>query len=130
MLIKKIFLIVLTIVTLVCFFDLVGCSPVSPATFPEFTVAENNELNVIELSYDGVVYRPYGVVPDKSLRGKQIGIREDDPQSKICEVKGYSSNEWVIEYLDVFMGGGDMLLKAVVITEVPAELEQYKEYEN
>lgn len=127
---QKIFLIVLTIVTLACFLGVVGCSPVSQTTFPAFTVTENKELNVIELSHDGVIYRPFGVVPDKSLRGKQIGIREDDPQSKICEAKGYSSKEWIIEYLDVFMGGGDMLFKAIGIAEVPAELEQYKEYEN
>jgi hypothetical protein len=127
---RKLFLLVLTIVTLFCVFGLAGCKSVAPATYPEFTVTENKDLNVAELNHDGVVYRPFGVVPDKSLRGNQIGIRKDDPQSKICEVKGYPSNEWIIEYLDVFMGGGDMIYKAVSITEVPAELEQYRQYDN
>lgn len=127
---QKLFLSVLAIVTLFCVCGLSGCKSAAPATYPEFTVTENKDLNVVELNYDGIVYRPYGVVPDNSLRGTQIGIRKDDPQSRICKVNGYSSDEWIIEYLDVFMGGGDMLYKSVGITEVPAELEQYKQYEN
>lgn len=99
------------------------------ATYPEYTVTEKKELNVVELNHDGIVFRPYGVIPDKSLRGKQIGIREGDPQSKICEVKGHPSSEWVIEYLDVFMGGGDMLFKSTGTTDIPTDLEQYQEYE-
>ena len=120
-----------TIIALVCAFitlGLAGCKPASPA-YPEYTITENKELNVIELNYDGVVFRPFGIIPDKSLRGNQIGIRESVPQSKICEVKGYPSNEWIIEYLDVFMGGGDMLFKATRTTDIPSELKKYKEYE-
>jgi len=101
----------------------------SPAIYPEYAVTENKELNVVELNHNGIVFRPYGIVPDNSLRGTQIGVRDGVPESKICEVKGYPSDEWIIEYLDVFMGGGDMLFKATGITDVPAELEQYKEYE-
>lgn len=110
-------------------FGTAGCRPASPAAYPEYAVAENKELNVVELNYGGVVFRPYGNIPDKSLRGDQIGIREGDPESKICEVKGYPSDGWIIEYLDVFMGGGDMLFKATGITDIPSELTQYKEYE-
>ena len=119
------------IIALVCAFitlGLAGCKPASPA-YPEYTITENKELNVIELNYDGVVFRPFGIIPDKSLRGNQIGIRESVPQSKICEVKGYPSSEWIIEYLDVFMGGGDMLFKATGTTDIPSELKKYKEYE-
>lgn len=126
---RQLFLSVLIIAMLFCDFGFTGCKAADPVTYPGFTVTENEELNVVELNHDGIVYRPYGVVPDTSLRGTQIGIRKDDPQSRICEVKGYSSDEWLIEYLDVFMGGGDMIYKAVGIT-VPAELEQYKQYEN
>ena len=106
-----------------------GCEPASPEAYPEYAVMENKDLNVIELSYDGVVFRPYGIIPDTSLRGNQIGIREGVPESKICEVKGYPSDEWIIEYLDIFMGGGDMLYKATGTTDIPSVLEQYKEYE-
>ncbi len=97
--------------------------------FPEYAVTDNKELNVIELSRDGIVFRPYGGMPDNTIRGKQIGIRENDPQSKICKVKGYQADEWIIEYLDVFMGGGNMLFKAIDVTEIPAALKQYNVYE-
>ena len=99
---------VLFVLTMVLFwaFVLVGCASVVQETYPEFMVTENKELGVVELNHDGLIYRPYGVIPDKSRRGNQIGIREDDPQSKLCEVKGYPSGEWLVEYLDVFMGGG------------------------
>jgi hypothetical protein len=121
-----------TIAVLICVFltfGAAGCKHASPATYPEYTVTDNKDLGVIELNYNGVVFCPYGVISDKSLRGNQIGVRENDQESKICEVKGYPSNEWIIEYLDVFMGGGDMLLKATGITDIPSELEQYKEYD-
>lgn len=107
---------------------LAGCKPNSQTEYPAYPVTENNGF--IELSHNGVVYRPYGVFSDNSYRGKQIGIREGDPKSKICEVKGHDSSQWIVEYLDEFMGGGDMLYKAVGVTEVPAELEQFKQYDN
>ncbi len=129
---KKPFLKILAAGVLTCVFlisGLTGCKPSSRDTYPEYAATENKALNVVELNYGGIVFRPYGVIPDTALRGKQIGIRENDPQSKICEVKGYPSTEWIIEYLDVFMGGGDMLFKATGTTDIPAELEQYREYE-
>lgn len=109
--------------------SLTGCMPDEQAEYPEYEAVENTELNVMELHYNGIVYRPYGVFLDTRFRGKQIGIREGDPESKICEVKGYDCAEWIVEYLDVFMGGGDMLFKAAGVTEIPAELEQYKQYD-
>lgn len=110
-------------------FGITGCKPAPPGTYPEYAVTENKDLNVIELNYNGVIFRPYGNIPGNSLRGDQIGVREGVPESKICEVKGYPSDEWIIEYLDVFMGGGDMLYKAAGTTDIPSALEQYKEYE-
>ena len=97
--------------------------------YPEYIVGSNMELGCVELSYEGIVYRPFGVFFNSDFRGAQIGIREAMPESKICEVKGYPSAEWITEYLDVQMGGGDMLFKAVSVTEIPEELAQYKEYE-
>ena len=115
------------LVLLLC---LVGCGLDNHTEYPEIAVSTNNELGCVELIHDGTTYRPYGVVGSFfSLRGEQIGIRKDEPNSKICEVKGYQSSEWLIDYLDVFMGGGDMLFKAVGVTEIPVKLEQYKEYD-
>ena len=100
-----------------------------PTEYPEYSVVENTKLGCLELDYEGVVYRPYGVFNTSDYRGNQIGIREGDPESKICEVVGYSSDEWITEYLDVPMSGGDMLFKSVDVTQIPAELEKYKQYD-
>jgi uncharacterized lipoprotein YehR (DUF1307 family) len=108
--------------------SLSGCKSNEQAEYPVYSVVENVELGVIELHYNDLIYRPYGI-SDTKLRGKQIGVREADAESKICEAKGYDSKEWIVEYLDVFMGGGDTLYKAVGTTEIPTEIEQYKEYD-
>lgn len=120
----------LLLIAILGIIPLIGCSQSNDDTeYPEYAVSTNSEIDCIELSYDGVIYRPYGVFPNNKLRGKQIGIRGNDTQSKICEVKGYSSKEWITEYSDAFMGGGDMLFKAVGVTEIPEDLKQYKEYD-
>jgi len=99
------------------------------AEYKEYRAVENAVLGCVELHYEGIVYHPYGGFHNNDFRGKQIGIREADPDSKICEVKSYDIKEWLIEYTDVIMGGGNMLFKAVGVTKIPPELEQYKEYE-
>lgn len=93
-----------------------------------FIAADNDELGCVELSRDGIIYRPYGVVGDKSMRGDKIGVRGGD-SSSIFEVKGYDSSEWVLESDSGFMSAGDMLYKAVGIQEIPAKLKKYKEYD-
>ena len=111
------------------FFSLTGCASPIPIELPIYAVAENTEHNAIELSRDGITYRPFGVCTDTALRGKLIGTREDAPESRICEVKGFSAEAWLVEYLDVIMPGGDMLWKAVGITDIPSELAAYRAYD-
>ena len=106
-----------------------GCNQQLQGEYVEYAVSENEELGCIELHYEGVIYRPYGVFYNNDFRGKQIGIRESDSESKICEVKGYDFKEWITEYSDVFMGGGNMLYKAVGVTDIPEELKQFKQYD-
>ncbi len=96
--------------------------------YPTIRVVDNEELGCIELIYNDVVYRPFGVLSNDKLKGTQIGIREDSLDSKIYEVKGYEITEWIVDYLEVFMGG-NMLFKAVGVNEIPKELEQYKQYD-
>lgn len=109
--------------------NLGACNFNTQTDYPKYKAVENAELNVIELYHENIIYRPYGIFTDNKYRGEQIGIREDEPQSKICKAKGYDSSEWIIEYLDVFMGGGDMLFKAIDVTKIPSEFEQFKEYD-
>ena len=102
--------------------------------YPVYDVTINNELNCVELNYNGIVYRPYGIFNNNSFRGNLIGVRSDresdtDPYGKIYEVKGYDSNEWIADCSDGFMSGGDVLYKAVDITDIPEELQEFKEYD-
>ena len=125
---RKLFISLLLVFVILSFY---GCSMGTKTDYPIVTTAENNSLGCIELIYNGVTYRPFGISLDTKLRGKQIGIRDDveDGRGKVCEVKGYEVTEWLIDYLDVFMGGGDMILKAVEVKEIPSELEQYRDYD-
>ncbi|MDR1679912.1 MAG: hypothetical protein LBR81_09090 [Prevotellaceae bacterium] len=98
----------------------------------------NSESGYAELSYDGVTYRPFGVfgggekltVTFSEFIGNQIGIRklETPPPIKIYEIRGYNSKEWIVEYDDILMGG-NMIFKAVEVTDIPPELEKYKQYD-
>lgn len=115
----------LLITSILCF---TACGSDAQIKYPEYSVVDNTALGCVELSYGGIIYRPFGVLPTK-LRGTQIGIREGNPSTKIHEIKGYNSTEWIVEYLDVPMSGGDMIFKAVGVNEIPAELETHKEYD-
>jgi len=106
---------------------LAACSPNDTIDYPKYSVVDNNELGCVELVYEGITYRPFGVFGHNKLRGAQIGVRDDSSDSKICEIKGYSSSEWIVDYLDGLMGG-NMIYKAVGVTEIPTELEPYREY--
>jgi hypothetical protein len=117
------------VIAIIIAVGMAGCGAADKAEYPEYAVLDNSELGCVELSYGGITYRPFGGIGNDDMRGEQIGIREGDPESRICEVEGYDPDEWIIEYLDVFMEGGDMLMKATSVTEIPAELEQYRMYD-
>ncbi|MCL2079738.1 MAG: hypothetical protein FWH17_07860 [Oscillospiraceae bacterium] len=119
---------ILLIVVIIGILSFSGCIRDDQTEYPLYAVSVNDELGCIELIYNGVVFRPYGVFVNNTFKGEQIGVREDAPQSKIYEVKGYDSDEWIVEYLEVIMGT-NMILKAVGVTEIPIELEEYKEYD-
>lgn len=61
-------------------------------------------------------------MPKDSLRGKQIGIVDCDKKHKVFEVRGFSSDEWIIEYYDVIMSVYSVY-KAETVTEIPDELK-------
>ena len=105
-----------------------GCSHENLVEYPYFEVVDNDELGCVELIHEGITYRPFGSFGgDSKYRGNQIGIREDNEDSKICEIKGYNSSEWIVDYHDVIMGG-DMIFKAIDVTDIPLELAKFKDY--
>ena len=108
---------------------LCGCNQHLQGEYVEYAVSENEELGCVEFKRLDTVFRPYGVIPNSDFRGDQVGKRDDNPDAKICQVNDYPTTEWIIEYDDVLMGGGDMLYKAVGVTDIPDELEQFKQYD-
>jgi hypothetical protein len=60
-----------------------------------------------------------------SLRGKQVGIIDNNPKDKIHAVKGYDSEEWLINYLDVIMTTYS-LWKEENVEIIPEEFEKYR----
>ncbi|WP_461257637.1 hypothetical protein, partial [Treponema sp. R80B11-R83G3] len=91
---------------------LIGCKA-DKQNYPEYSVKVNSELGCAELLYEGVKYRPYGILkPFNKFIAKQIGIREDSANSKIYELKGYNSREWIVDYLDVLMPT-NMIFKSI-----------------
>jgi len=80
------------------------------------------ELNSgLKLQRGSIIYTFYSALPEDSLIGKQIGIVDGDKKHKVFEVKGFSSDEWIIEYYDVIMSVYN-LYKADTVTEIPDEL--------
>lgn len=74
------------------------------------------------LQRGSIIYSFYSALPKDSLRGKQIGIVDGDKRHQVFEVKGFSSDEWVIEYYDVIMSVYS-LYKADTVSEIPDELK-------
>ncbi len=94
-----------------------------------FTSCTTNEYDSFQelnngssLQRGSITYSFYSALPRDSLRGKQIGIVDGDKKHKVYEVKGFSSNEWVIEYYDVIMSVYSVY-KADTVTEIPSELQ-------
>ena len=108
---------------------LCGCNRQPQEEYTEFEVSENMELGCIELTAMDTVYRPYGVITNNSFKGGQVGTRNDNPDVKICQVREYSTAEWIVEYSEVFMDGGLMLYKAVGVVDIPEELSKFNQYD-
>ncbi len=76
----------------------------------------------LKLQRGNINYTFYGALPKDSLIGKQIGIINGDRKHKVFEVKGFSADEWIIEYYDVIMSTYS-LYKADTVAEIPDELK-------
>jgi hypothetical protein len=103
----------LSVIVLMTFFT--SCAAVKYDSYKELN-------NGSVLQRGDITYSFYGALPGDVTRGKQIGIVNDDKKHKIYEVKGYSSDEWIIEYYDVIMSVYT-LYKADTVTEIPEELK-------
>ena len=111
---KKIVL-VLVFALLVC--TLSAC--VSSASYESLKTLDNGS----KLEWGDRTYSFYSAKPNAVQIGKQVAIVDDDRKHKIFEVKGYSHEEWIIEYYDVIMSTYS-LYKSDDVTDVPALFQQ------
>lgn len=112
---------------------LAGCGsqlqlPETPVIFEQGT---NDEYAYLTEGYR--VYVPFCPY-QSSLLGECIGycdIKEsesdDSFQVYICELKGYSSDQWIVEILDTGYGREGMIFRELNATEIPEGLSsEYK----
>ncbi len=109
-LMKKLSLL-LTIIALIISFT--SCNAKDYESYQELNNGSSLQRGSINYSF-------YSALPTDSLRGKQIGIIDGDKKHKVFEVKGFSSDEWIIEYYDVIMSVYSVY-KADTVNEIPEE---------
>ena len=61
-------------------------------------------------------YLPYGALSEYGERGKQIGIVDGNKDDRVYELKGYSSDEWIVSS---FSHDAAMLLREANVTDIP-----------
>ncbi len=66
-------------------------------------------------------YVPF-CVSSASDRGEQIGYVDGNKDDRISEYKGYSTDEWLINWISTD-GGAGILMKEQSVTDIPEGLE-------
>lgn len=80
----------------------------------------------LSIIWDDREYVPYCAI-EPSKRGEYLGYMENDSNVEIYELDGYSSEEWIIDYLNLEIGGEAMLCKEVSVQNIPDGF--YSEYD-
>ncbi|MDR1630495.1 MAG: hypothetical protein LBS36_09850 [Oscillospiraceae bacterium] len=120
---KKTFYILLLLLFL---FSLVACTAYEGAELIYNRGDQPNQLiwNNINYTEYQTVYKQFGdKLPDAIKLGKQIGIVDGDKKTKLCEIKGYSPDEWLITHFTDSMSNEYRIFKADHVTDIPPELE-------
>ena len=109
----------LALVVTIMFTFITACSP--SKEYANFEELSNGSV----LKCGDITYTFFSGLPNTSLKGEQLGIIDGDEKHKVYHVKGFSADEWVIEYLDVIMSTYS-LYKANQVTDIPNELLSLK----
>lgn len=118
---KKILVISIVIMLL---YSLTGCGSKIQLPDDPIVYQQNSNDKYTYLEYDGKIYVPYCPYEEKYL-GNCIGYYDipageytEAGRAYVCELKGYLSDEWIIEFLDTNCSEG-MILREVNTTEIP-----------
>ena len=98
----------------------------------EYEQRENSDVGYAYLVHEDKVFVPYCAYEEKYL-GSCIGYYDiptteytDGGRVYVCELKGYSSDEWIIDFLDMNCSEG-MIWREVNTVDIPEGLNS--EYE-
>ncbi len=70
----------------------------------------------VSIVWGDKTYVPYGALAGYGERGKQIGIVDGDKDDRVYELKGYSSDEWIVNSVPY---DAAMLLREINVTAIP-----------
>lgn len=122
----------LLLIFLTCFVTGCGSKIELPDNPKVYEQRQNDEEGYAYLIYEDKIFVPYCPYESKYL-GECIGYCDlSDPESAetdriyICELKGYSSDEWIIDLLDINCSEG-MILREINAEDIPDGLDS--EYE-
>ena len=107
------FMFIMTVIISLC-----SCSK---QVLADMTTSVNDKYAAIV--WEDRTYVPYCAI-DKTQCGRQIGIVDNDKDDKVFEYKGYSVDEWIINY---YVMDSAMLYKEINVTDIPSGLQS--EYE-
>lgn len=93
-----------------------GCSSDTGNQEPVIFQQKENE-DYVSIIWNDREYVPYCAI-SPTERGEYLGYMEDDPDVEIYELDGYSSEEWIIDYLNLKSCGEAMLYKEVSVRDI------------
>ena len=80
----------------------------------------------IAIVWENKTYVPFCAI-SKTDCGEQIGIVDGDKDDRVYEYKGYSTDEWIINY---YVMDSAMLLREINVTDIPDGLQSEYEWNN
>ncbi len=102
---------------------LAGCSNQDTKLVNMTTEASEDYQAIL---WEEKTYVPYCAISPKE-RGEQIGIVDGDDGNKVYEYKNYSSDEWIINFLN---SDSCMLCREITVTDIPEGLISEYEWNN
>lgn len=123
---KKLVIVCILILILVicCVLFLVVKNNKKPEHLENMTYYETEEYQAIV--WNSKTYVPFCAVGN-SERGNWIGIVNNDENDRVYEYKNYSTDEWIISFLNSGVMPESMLMKEINVTDIPKGLQS--EYE-
>ena len=112
------------IITMILCISMIMTACVKSQPLENMSSMENEDYMAI--TWNDKIYVSFCAV-EKSFRGKQIGIVDNDKNNQVYEYKGYSPDEWIISFYYSGEIDGCMLMREINVKNIPEKLHsEYK----